>query len=289
MNRKLIPILFAVMLVTLACGISVPHLPTPGALVTEQVEVPAPTPALSGAEVSGETRLTLAFGAGKLYVAPGAQGMLVQGSATYNYSELKPNIKTSDGNIRVQTGDGNFKTFPAFRDLTNIWDLKLGDAPIDLTIEAGAYDAVYDLGGLALTNLTIKDGASDVKVNFSAPNRTTMSILRYETGASTVKLTGLANANFGTLLFNGGAGDYTLDFSGQLQRDAAATVECGFSNIILIIPAGVHAVVTTEGGVSNVNAGPGWVQNGNVYTQAGDGPTLTILVKTGAANLTLTR
>ena len=45
-----------------------------------------------------------------------------------------------------------------------------------------------------------------------------MSILRYETGASTVKLNGLANANFGTLIFSGGAGDYTLDFSGDLQR-----------------------------------------------------------------------
>ena len=36
-----------------------------------------------------------------------------------------------------------------------------------------------------------------------------MALFRYETGASKVKLTGLANANFGTMDFNSGAGDYT--------------------------------------------------------------------------------
>jgi hypothetical protein len=116
-----------------------------------------------------------------------------------------------------------------------------------------------------------------------------MSILRYETGASTVKLIGLANANFSTLNFSGGAGDYTLDFSGDLQRSATATIEAGLCNMILVIPEGVHAAVTVEGGAANVNYGPGWSQSGDAYTQDGEGPTLTILVSIGAGNLTLTR
>jgi len=46
--------------------------------------------------------------------------------------------------------------------------------------------------------------------------------------------------------------------------------------------------VATESGLANINAGQGWIQSGNQYTQSGSGPTLTFLIKTGAGNLTLT-
>ena len=116
-----------------------------------------------------------------------------------------------------------------------------------------------------------------------------MSIFRYSTGASDVKMTGLANANFTLFDFSSGAGDYTLDFSGELQRDASIKIESGFSNIIIVVPDGVDAVVTVEGGLSNVNAGSGWSRSGDTYEQEAEGPTLTFVVEMGAGNLTLTR
>jgi hypothetical protein len=116
-----------------------------------------------------------------------------------------------------------------------------------------------------------------------------MSVFKYETGASNLKLSGLANANFSTFDFSSGAGDYTLDFSGDLQRDASINIGTGLSNIILVIPEGVNAVVQVDGGASNVNAVPGWKQSGDTYTQTGDGPTLTFVVDIGAGNLTLAR
>jgi hypothetical protein len=60
------------------------------------------------------------------------------------------------------------------------------------------------------------------------------------------------------------------------------------SNMILVIPDGVNAVVTVDSGVSNISAGPNWEQNGNVYTQDGSGPKLTVTVQISAGNLTLT-
>jgi hypothetical protein len=281
MNKKIIPILLVVFLVTVACGVSTPRPSTPESEVTDQVKVSAPT--------SGTARLTLAFGAGDLNLSPGAKDALVEGTATYNYSKIKPVIKTEGDAIQIQTGEGTIKSFPAFRDLVNHWDLKLGSTPTDLTIEAGAYNGEFELGGLSLTGLTVKDGAATVNLSFASPNLAEMSILRYETGASTVKLNGLANANFSTLIFSGGAGDYTLDFSGQLTRSATANLEVGLCNLILVIPEGVHAVVTVESGAANTNTGPGWSQSGKIYTQEGNGPTLTILVNIGAGNLTLTR
>jgi hypothetical protein len=159
---------------------------------------------------------------------------------------------------------------------------------MDLTVEAGAYDGKLELGGLALKSLTVKDGAANVDLSFSEPNQTEMSILRYETGASDVKLIGLANANFSTLTFSGGAGNYTLDFSGELQGDAVVTITSGFGNVSLVIPEDVDAVVTVEGAAMNISHGSSWSQNGQKYVQDGYGSTLTIVVKMAAGNLVLT-
>ncbi len=281
MNKRIIPILLVVFLITTACGFNIPERVTPEAERTDDINVPVPS--------SEQARLTLAFGAGELTLSPGAEDALVEGTATYNYSKIKPVIKTDGDSVRIQSGDGSFNAFPNFNNLVNRWDLKLGSAPTDLNIEAGAYTGEFEFGGLALTSLTVQDGAATVNLSFSKPNKAEMNILRYETGASTVKLTGLANANFGALDFSGGAGDYTLDFSGELQRSATVSIDAGLCNIILIIPEGVNAVVTVDSGAANVSFGPGWSQSGDVYTQEGEGPTITFIINIGAGNLTLTR
>jgi len=287
MNRKFLPFLLILALATMACGFSVniPSAPTPGPEVTDEIAVAVPEPAASEDEVSAETRLKISFGAGELALSSGAGDMLVEGTATYDVPNFKPEIKVEGNTVEIKQGEFRSLNVGDFR---NEWDLELGKTPMELEINAGAYQGRYDFGGLALTNLTIKDGASDVDVSFSAPNLTKMSVLRYETGASNVELTGLANANFSTLIFNGGAGDYTLDFSGELKQDATARIEAGFGNLMLVIPEGVDARVTVEGGAINVNHSSGWGQSNRTYTQDGSGPTLTIIVKMGAGNVTIT-
>lgn len=282
MRSKFIFALLILALASLACGfnIDLPKAPTPGPLVTEEITVPVP-----GAE---GTRLKLSFGAGDLTLSPGAESNLVEGTASYNYDQFKPFVEADENDITIKMGNGEINGFPTFTDLKNEWDLKLGSNPIELVIEAGAYNGIYEFGGLALTDLSITDGAAEVELSFSELNTVEMSFFRYETGASNVKMTNLANANFSTFNLQAGAGDYTLDFSGELQRDATVNIEAGLSNIIVVIPEGVHAIVKTETGATNVNAGSGWSQNGTTYTQEGEGPTLTILVEMGAGNLSLT-
>ncbi|MBK7454110.1 MAG: hypothetical protein IPJ46_10470 [Anaerolineales bacterium] len=280
MNIKLISAFLALALASMACGFELPKAPAPEPEVTENMSVPAPD--------SDQVNLNLAFGAGELTLAPGSS-QLVDGTATYNYSAFKPVIKTDGSNVQVGMSEVNFNVFPSFKDLKNIWDLKLGTTPMDLSIEAGAYEGTFELGGLALNNLSIKDGAADVELSFSQPNLTEMSIFEYGTGASNVKMSGLANANFSLMDFSSGAGDYTLDFSGELQRDASITISSGLSNMIIVVPEDVNAIVTVDSGASNVNAGSGWEQNGKIYKQAGEGPMLTFVINIGAGNVTLTK
>ncbi len=277
MFRKLAFFTAILALTSMACRIGIPQAPTPGPDVVDEISAEYPD--------SGDASLTLSFGAGEMTLNPGADGM-VQGTATYNYDTFKPEVKTDGGNVEVAIKNVNFNSFPP-QDIKNQWDLKLGDKPMDLTIESGAYEGNFEFGGLSLTNLTVKDGAANVKLAFTEPNQSEMSTFRYESGASDIKMEGLANANFALMDFSAGAGDYTLDFSGDLQRDASVKVDTGLSNVIIVVPEGVNAVVTVESGASNVNAVSSWEQNGNKYTQKGDGPTLTIVIEMGAGNLTL--
>ncbi len=284
MNAKLITTFLVLALASMACGfnfeVDLPEKVTPGPEVTEDISIPYPA--------GGDANLRLSFGAGEMKLSPGA-ARLVEGTATYNYADFKPVIVANDANVRIKMNEVLFKGFPTFEDLKNEWDFKLGTDPMDLVIEAGAYKGTYELGGLSLNSLDIQDGAAQVKLSFSEQNQVEMSTFRYSTGASDIEMTGLANANFSIFDFSGGAGGYTLDFSGDLQRDASIKIETGFSNMILVIPEGVNAIVTVESGVSNVNAGSGWSQNGQVYKQAGEGPALTFVVEMGAGNLTLTK
>jgi hypothetical protein len=280
MNVKIISAILVLALAGMACGFTVdlPERSKPGAEIKESITVTAPK--------SEETRLSVSFGAGTLKLSPGAGDKLVDGTAVYNFKELKPEIIKDGNNIEIRHSD--FKNLFNPQDIVNEWDLKLGTMPIDLTINAGAYNGTYELGGLSLTNLTIKDGAANVDLTFSEPNQSEMSVLRYETGASDVKLAGLAHANFSTLIFSGGAGNYTLDFSGNLVRDGVVNVEAGAGDVQLIIPKGVNATVTVESTLVSVNQSSGWAQNGNKYTQKGEGSELTILVEMAAGNLTIT-
>lgn len=277
--KYLFAFLMILAMATMACSFSVniPTPPTPGPDVTEDITVAVPN--------ADEARVKISFGAGELTLSPGAEDMLVEGTATYNVPNFKPEVEESNGLIEIKQGE--FQSLNV-TDFKNEWDLKLSETPIDLEINAGAYKGRYEFGGLALTNLTVRDGASDVDVTFSAPNLTDMSVFRYETGASNVVLTGLSNANFATMFFNGGAGDYTLDFSGDLQQEATARVETGFGNLTLIIPEDMDARVTVEGAAINVNHSSGWGQSNQTYTQEGSGPTLILIVKMAAGNVTIT-
>ncbi len=284
MIRKLLPILLVLALGSIACGFQV-NVPittlTPGPMLTYQINVPLP------ADTTRPMNLSLAFGAGTMKVHAGGEE-LVSGTAKYNIADFKPAVSVNGSTIRIEQGNWHLTGIPDLSNIKNEWDLSLGNQPLNLSIEAGAYHADYQMGGLALTNLTVKDGASDVKMNFNSPNLSEMSLLNYETGASNVSLTGLGNANFASLVFHSGAGNFTLDFTGALKRDGSVNIETGVSNTTLVIPSGIPVQLTVDGGLSNVTYDSNWSKSGTLYTQTGTGPQLTIVVHLGAGNLTLT-
>jgi hypothetical protein len=281
-KKPLLAVFMVLALVTLACGITIPVQVKTGPTVTDTIDVPY-TPGNTQAYA-----VTLSFGAGNFTLKPGAEGAVVSGTATYNVEDFKPKVTINQNVIHVEQGNLKLGGIPNFKNnIRNDWVMRLGDVPIRLSVSAGAYTGRYELGGLSLENLSISDGAADVDVAFSSPNRVDMDTFSYTTGASNVKLSGLANARFAEMKFRSGAGDYRLDFSGDLQFNTSVTVDSGLSNVTIIVPAGVYAKLTFEGGLTSVSVGGDWQKNGDVYTHPGSGPTITISVKMGAGNLNL--
>lgn len=271
-------------LVSLACAVNV-NLPATqvktGPVVTDDIQIPVPD--------ASDVDLTLSLGAGQLNLKPGAETGLVEGTVTYNVADFKPTLTTEGGSIMLEQGELNISGIPQFdEDVQNDWELVLGNSEMTLHINAGAYVGKYDLGGLSLKNLYISDGAADVNLDFSVPNLVEMGVFDYSTGASNLTLTNLANANFSTLIFKSGAGNYTLDFSGDFQRDTNVKIEAGLSTVKIIVPQGMNVKLSFDGGLTNISPSGDWEKiNDTTYTQSGEGPTLTITVEMGAGNLEL--
>jgi hypothetical protein len=238
----------------------------------------------------GDTaRLELGMGAGELSLRPGQGDALLTGTVTYNVADFEPQVTIDGTRVVVDQGDLQLRRLPDLRedDVVNRWDLELGGQPTDLQINAGAYKAELELGGISLTGLQISDGAASVRLAFSDPNPVSMDTFRYLTGASDVRMVGLANANFAKMEFEGGAGSYDLDFSGDLQQDAEVRVNSGLSSLRIAVPAGVPARVEVQGELSEVVAGDGWSGTGPVYTHAGQGAGLTIIVNSSLGSVQL--
>jgi hypothetical protein len=170
MFRKLLPVFLVLALTSIACGLPIYIFPTtitPGPLVTDPIEVPLP------AGTTQAVNLSLAFGAGTLKVHPGAAN-LVSGTAKYNLPDFKPAVTVNGSTVRIEQGNWHLKGIPDFSKIKNDWDLSLGNQPLNMSIEAGAYHAEYQLGGLALANLTVKEN----EFRLPQPDRTIAPELR---------------------------------------------------------------------------------------------------------------
>lgn len=268
--------------VSLACSLSVPGFNSLDTGATRTFDLNAPPP-----DTEAVQDVTLALMAGEIKLSGGADAML-EGQVKYNVEEWQPVITSSGNSLTVSQGNLEASTLELpIGEVVNAWDVKLGDFPMNLVLHAGAFEADLDLSGLPIRRLEIQDGAGSSDMHFNTLNPEVMEQLVYHTGASDISFFGLANANFERMDFNGGAGNYTFDFSGTLQRDATVTIEVGLSDVAILVPAGVPARLELDRALANVNLKGDWTQDGSVYVKPGSGSQLTISVKMGAGSLQL--
>jgi hypothetical protein len=279
MKKQLIAVILILFMATLACSLQNLRLETIDPQIV-LISEPLPQDRLV-------TELVFKMTGGKFIITPDAEG-LVNGSIKYNIEPWQPEIIRSENYFEIRQVNPFRLTGIPFGDVENTWELALTNAlPLNLTIEGGASENLYDFSGLQLTRLKITQGASDTTLRFDTPNPGLIEDITFTTGASSAKLIGLGNANFKRMTMSSGAGDYTLDFTGTLLQDTRVDIRAGVSNITIIIPAGMRAIVINQGTVSNVNSQGTWLLTDQTYTTLNQGYTLTINLDMSVGNVNL--
>lgn len=97
--------------------------------------------------------------------------------------------------------------------------------------------------------------------------------------AKSSSILGLANANFTEMTFESRAGEYVLDFSGDLQRDANVNIKVGLSNIQILVPPDIPAKVWIDGWLTSVSTNGAWTQKSNQFVNGTGEPQLKISVE----------
>lgn len=279
MKKPIIAVIFVLLLASFACSVSNIEMKT---VDTRVVEINEDLPS-----DLGNTELSFSMTGGTFTLSPGSSG-LVNGTITYNVENWEPRFTRSNNLYEIkQVNPFNFTGIPTGNTI-NEWDLALSTAlPINLSIDGGASENEFNFTGLQLTNLEIIQGASKTNLRFESPNPQMMDEFNFSTGASSAELIGLGYANFSTMTFSAGAGDYTLDFTGALSHDTTVDIKATISNITIIIPAGMKAQIVNRGTVSNINTQGTWLITDETYSTLEEGYVLSINLDMAVGNVTL--
>ena len=112
-------------------------------------------------------------------------------------------------------------------------------------------------------------------------------VLTINAGAAQADLTSLADLSASGITMRGGAGDFKLDFGGDLMQDMRVAIDAGAAQVTIIVPEGTAAELTFEGALTDIDAGGAWQKSGSRYVLEGEGPRITFTIRMGVGNLDL--
>jgi len=225
--------------------------------------------------------LGVALGPCRLRIGRGSGGAWVTGRYEDPTGVLPLHVTEEGGKVRLAQSP-TARSMPTFSRPPSM-ELELGTAhPYRLTIEGGANETAADLGGLPVTQLTVRHGAGRTDIDFSTPNPAEMASLEVAAGGVAMDLRNLANANFAEMSVAGGAAQYRVDFGGRLRRDGEVRLNTGVASIELALPAATAATVRSESVLGALEVGDGFVTREGAYwnqaAAAGQTPVLRLTV-----------
>lgn len=205
------------------------------------------------------------YGAGTLRLVPAEQPFLYQVETRYDADRFTPVTDYDAASGRLKVGvEGRGKV----RNVKDGGRLALAlapDVPLALDLRFGAGEAELNLGNLSLRSVDVSTGASETRIRFDQPNRRAADHVRLESGAASLRATGLGNARAARYSFEGGVGETMLDFSGEWTRSATASVQMGIGSLALRFPRTLGVRITRKSSFLTSFDAPGFTKRGNAY------------------------
>ena len=218
-----------------------------------------------------ETRLgaRLEYGAGSLRIAPGQPAELYRMDLSYDEDRFVPlsDFDVTRGSVLLglrAAGDAGVRVVSRnqLQQVAAVAFSPRVDLALDLTL--GAVDADVELGGLRVSTLDLKTGASRSVVRFSQANLTRCRRADFSAGAAELSVIGLGNSRCDDIEFEGGIGKVTLDFSGSWTSSARVQVKMAVGELTLRLPRKVGVRIAMDRFLSRF-APAGLVLRGNEF------------------------
>jgi hypothetical protein len=177
------------------------------------------------------------YAAGKLDLKPAADNSLYRASLRYDADRAEPVVNFDGASHTLALGvhlrGMRMANVNDEHDLGSLQAELSGRVPVDLSLELGAVEANLQLGGLRLTDLTLRGGAAEVTARFDKPNLEQLRSMTLQVGAAQVKLFDVANAHVSRINAEVGAGELTIDLGGVLTRDVDITATLAIGGLKL--------------------------------------------------------
>jgi len=220
-----------------------------------------------------QLRAVVEFAAGRLELQAGPGGRLYGLVLRYDAERFRPigsfNAATAEVRLGVEgTGQGGIRVDRRSA-LPQVALVELSPS-VDLTLDvsAGAAEGTLDLGGLRLSELDVKTGASRIAISFSKPNAGSCRSASVTSGAGELTVTGMGNSGCRSWRFEGGVGSVTIDLDGAWPAAGRIALNLALGGVTLRAPRGLGLRVTVRGFLAGFDA-KGFTKQGKTYTSAG--------------------
>lgn len=220
-----------------------------------------------------QLRAVIEFAAGRLILRPGSPDRLYGLTLEYDAERFRPIGSYNPGTAEVRLGvEGIHGGGIRVDRRSALPQTALVEFPssVDLSLDVsiGAAEGSLELGGLRLSELDLKNGASRTTVSFSKPNTGSCRSASATSGAGELTVSDLGNSGCRVWRIDGGVGAVTLDLGGAWPADGRFSLNMALGGVTLVAPRSLGIRVTMTGFLAGFDA-TGFTKSGKTYTSAG--------------------
>lgn len=177
--------------------------------------------------------------AGKFSIKPSRDSVRYRATLKYDARALEPiySYDADSGALRLGTRERQGSSGGRRAGDLDITLGAVGTLAID--VQASAAETQLDLTGLPITTLAVSSGASDTRVRFDRPNPVRMKSLTLSTGAASILVDRLGNANADEIIVRSGVGEIELDMAGTWSHDSELRAEVTVGSLTIRVPSEV--------------------------------------------------
>jgi hypothetical protein len=209
--------------------------------------------------------VTVGYHAGQLRIRPAGGGLLYRMHLRYDEAAARPVARYQGRSLRLGLEGMEGEGWRSAKREGGELSLELGRGlPMNLVLEFGAGRADLDLGGISLSGLKVKTGASESRLDVASPNPVAMRRATLEVGAAEFVGRNLGNLNADAIDVSAGVGAVTLEFTGEWQRHADVSVDMGLGSLELRFPEGLGVRLESNTFLASFDA-EGMVKRGEAY------------------------